>query len=73
MLTDLGVGVRLGEFEIDCDAYNLLDDRWFDGEFVYASNFAQGVTPALVPQRHVTMGAPRTLFVTFAIHLGGTK
>lgn len=73
MLTDLGVGVRLGELEIDCDAYNLLDDRWFDGEFVYASNFAQGATPTLVPQRHVTIGAPRTFFVTFAIHLGGTK
>lgn len=73
MLTDLGVGVRLGEIEIDCDAYNLLDDRWFDGEFVYASNFDQGATPTLVPQRHVTMGPPRTLFVSLAIHLGGTK
>jgi outer membrane cobalamin receptor len=73
MLADLGVGARLGEVEIDFDAYNLLDDRWFDGEFVYASNFQQGATPTLVPQRHVTMGAPRTLFVSLAIHLGGTK
>ncbi|CAN5786158.1 TonB-dependent receptor [soil metagenome] len=73
MLTDVGIGARLGEIELDCDAYNLFDDRWFDGEFVYASNFNQGATPTLVPQRHVTMGSPRTFFVSLAIHLGGTK
>jgi TonB family protein len=68
-LTDAGVGVRLGEVELDLDVYNLMDDRWFDGEFVYASSFTQGAAPSLVPQRHVTMGAPRTALFSLALHL----
>jgi TonB family protein len=68
-LVDAGVGVRLGEVELDFDVYNLFGDRWFDGEFVYASSFSQSAAPSLVPQRHVTMGAPRTALFSLALHL----
>lgn len=68
-LADASLGLRLKEVELRAEVTNLLDARWYDGEFTFASNFTRGATPALVPSRHVTVGAPRTLFVTLSIHL----
>jgi hypothetical protein len=47
----------------------VLGAEWFDGEFVYASNFAGGAAPSLVAQRHVTIGPPRTLLLTLALYV----
>jgi hypothetical protein len=68
-LADASIGLRLKEIEVKADAYNLLDARWYDGEFVYPSNFTRGGAPELVPLRHVTAGAPRAIFVTASIFL----
>jgi hypothetical protein len=68
-LVDARAAVRLKEVELGVDAFNLLDAKWYDGEFVYASNFTQGAAPSLVPERHVTVGAPRTLWVTLSVYL----
>lgn len=59
LLFDARAALRLGAIETGLDVYNLFGARWHDGEFVYASSF--GGAPSLVPERHVTVGAPRSL------------
>jgi len=66
---DASAGARLGEVELRVDATNVLEAAYFDGEFVYASQFDQGAAQSLVPQRHVTIGPPRAIFATLALHL----
>jgi len=68
-LVDARAAVRLKEVELSLDAFNLLDAEWYDGEFTYASNFNPGTTASLVPARHVTVGAPRTVWVSLALYL----
>lgn len=68
-LVDAGIGARLREVELSLDVFNVLDSRWYDGQFVYASNFARQETPSLVPGRLVTIGPPRTVFLTLALYL----
>ena len=67
-LVDMGVGAEWRIFTFDVEAYNLLDKAWYDGEFVYASSFDEG-DAALVPARHVTVGEPRTLWVSLGVRL----
>ncbi len=61
---DTSLGLRWKEIELKGEIFNLFDSRWFDGEFTYASTFEQGAAPSLVPQRHVSLGAPITVFGT---------
>ncbi len=68
-LVDVSAGLRLKEVELGLDAYNLLDAFWYDGEFVYASNFTRGSAPELVPLHHVTVGPPRSLFMSLTLHI----
>jgi hypothetical protein len=68
-LLDAVIGASLGAVEARVEAFNLLDASWFDGEFVYASRWDQSAAPSLVPQRHVTVGAPRTVLFTLAVYL----
>ncbi len=68
-LVDATVGLRWKEVELRADVFNLLDARWFDGQFSYASNFDRGAAPNLVPQTHVTVGAPFTLLGTASVYL----
>ncbi len=59
------------EFEVGFIATNLLDRRYRLGEYNYASDFHTDSAPTLVPTRHFTAGAPRSLFATLSITLGG--
>ncbi len=68
-LVDLTAAVRFGEGQIGLDVYNLLDAQWFDGEFLFASNWHPSQGASLVPLRHVTVGAPRTVMVSLALYL----
>jgi hypothetical protein len=68
-LVDASIGARIGEpgeasIELSVDAFNLLDARWFDGQFVFASNFRRDAAPSVLPVEHVTVGAPRTVLAT---------
>jgi iron complex outermembrane receptor protein len=65
LLFDARAAVRLGPLETSIDAYNLFDAHWYDGEFVYASAF--GGAASLVPERHVTVGAPRSFVWTLTL------
>ncbi len=66
-LADASVAVRVGNVRTSLDVFNLLNLNWFDGEFVYGSSFAGA--PSLVPTRHVSVGAPRTLFWTLTLFI----
>lgn len=68
-LIDALASVRLREVELKLSAFNLLNLNWYDGEYTFASNFERGAAPSLVPQRHVTVGAPRTLLATLTVFL----
>lgn len=68
-LVDAVASVRLREVELGLSAFNLLDLNWYDGEYTFASNFERGAAPSLVPQRHVTSGAPRTVLATLTLFL----
>jgi iron complex outermembrane recepter protein len=68
-LADITLGLGLKEIELEFDIFNLLNAKWYDGEFTYASNFTQGAAPSLVPLRHVSAGAPLTITGTLSIHL----
>ncbi|MBK8997056.1 MAG: TonB-dependent receptor [Myxococcales bacterium] len=67
-LVDARAGLAWRELELEASATNLLDREWYDGEFVYASSFDPAGTPSQLPVRHVTAGAPRTIFVTMGVH-----
>jgi TonB dependent receptor-like, beta-barrel len=68
-LIDAKASLRLKELGLCADVYNVLDTQWYDGEYVYAANFTRSQTPSLVPERLVSVGAPRTTLFTLAIYL----
>ncbi|AUX45635.1 TonB-dependent receptor [Sorangium cellulosum] len=70
LLTDVTAHLRYHHVEVGIDVHNLLDAAWFDGEFVYPSSFTRGAAPDRLPARHVTVGAPRSLFVSLSLYLG---
>ncbi|HVW28798.1 MAG TPA: TonB family protein [Polyangiaceae bacterium] len=71
---DLSAQVSVSHYELGLSATNLLGTRYRLGEYNYASNFnggGSGQQPTLVPERHFTAGAPRTIFASVAINFGG--
>jgi iron complex outermembrane receptor protein len=64
-------------YEVGLTVTNLLDARYRLSEFNYVSNFnatgpgAPTGAPSYVPTRLFTAGAPRGIFVTFAVNFGG--
>lgn len=66
----LGALVELGygPLELELAGENLLDAIWYDGEFVYASDFPD-VPRSALPERHVTTGAPRTFMASLSLRL----
>lgn len=68
-LLDAMAGVRVGPIAVDLTGRNLLDMRWRESEFEYASNFMPGTVASPVPVRHFTAGAPFTFFATLTLSL----
>jgi outer membrane receptor protein involved in Fe transport len=60
-------------FELGLVVTNLLDRRYRLGEYNFVSDFRSDPQPTLVPVRHFAAGAPRGVFVTFAVNLGGAS
>jgi outer membrane receptor protein involved in Fe transport len=63
---EAGAGVELGPAALSVESFNLLDARWRDAEFVYASDFSE-VSGSRVPARHFTAGRPLTVQGTLSI------
>jgi TonB family protein len=68
-LVDATAGVRWKELELGLDVFNLLDARWYDGQFVYPANFGRETSPSLLPTRLVSVGPPRTALLSLTLHL----
>jgi hypothetical protein len=70
---DLSAQLSVSHYELGLTATNLLGTRYRLGEYNYASNFnsSGAQQPTLVPERHFTAGAPRTIFATVSINFGG--
>jgi hypothetical protein len=70
---DLSASLSVSHFELGLSSTNLLGTRYRLGEYNYASSFgASGAQqPTLVPERHFTAGAPRAIFATLSLNLGG--
>lgn len=70
---DASASVGWRNFDIELSSTNLLDSRYKLGEYNFASNWQQGTSPTLVPARHFAAGAPRAMFLTLTINVGGEK
>ncbi|HEX3775598.1 MAG TPA: TonB-dependent receptor, partial [Polyangiaceae bacterium] len=70
---DSTASVGWSHYELGLSITNLLDTKYRDDEFNYASNFNPNSRsgPTLVPERTFTAGAPRGIFGQFSVHFGG--
>jgi hypothetical protein len=67
-VVDGSAGVRVGHVAFDLAVRNLLDTRWRNAQFEYASNFVPGATPSPVPVQHFTAGTPFNLYGTVSLY-----
>ncbi len=67
---DSGASARFRGYELELQVTNLLDARYRAAELNYVSDFRSQPLPTLVPARHFVAGAPREVFLSFAITLG---
>ena len=70
---DASVTLGWSFVELGLAAQNLLDTQYRLGEYNYASDFHSQAFPTLVPVRHFSAGAPRTLLLTLALNLGAGR
>ncbi|MCG5052280.1 MAG: TonB-dependent receptor [Myxococcales bacterium] len=68
-LVDLLARLRWNRIALGIELRNLLDRAWFDGEFVYAARWNATGAATLVPERFVTVGAPRSLMAELSLFL----
>jgi len=66
-LVDATGEVRLREVALGLDVFNVLDARWYDSEFTYSARWDRSGPARLVPERYVTVGAPRTILLTLSL------
>lgn len=64
-LIDARAEFRVGPVATGLEVFNLLDADWYDGQFVYASDFGGG--GSRLPVRHVTVGPPRSFHWSFTL------
>jgi hypothetical protein len=69
LLADTSLELRLGEVALGAECFNLLDREWFDSEFTFSGQWERGTAPDRVPERHVTVGAPRTVLLTLSLFM----
>jgi iron complex outermembrane receptor protein len=70
---DSAAGLRWKGYELELEVTNLLDSRYHAAELNYVSDFRSQPLPTLVPAQHFAAGAPREVFVSFGINLGGDQ
>lgn len=70
---DASASVGWRNFDLEVSSTNLLDTKYKLGEYNFASDWQQSSTPNLVPARHFAAGAPRAVFLTLTINVGGEK
>jgi len=71
VLVDAALKFDWRAFELSLIATNLLDTRYRLSEFTFVSDFHTQPQPTLFPERMFTAGAPRMLFLSLAVTVGG--
>lgn len=69
---DSGASASWRAFELELEVTNLLDTRYRAAELNYVSDFRSQPLPTLVPARHFAAGAPREVFLSLSVNVGGT-
>lgn len=64
---DALMAFRYAPFELGLEAFNVLDARYASTEYAYTSNREPNGLPTLVPARHITAGAPRTILASLTL------
>jgi iron complex outermembrane recepter protein len=70
---DSGASLGFRGYEIELQVTNLLGSRYRAAELNYVSDFRSQPLPTLVPARHFAAGAPRLIFVSLSVTLGGEQ
>jgi len=69
---DASAVLSWSRYDVRLVSTNLLDTQYRLGEFNFASDFHSQPQPSLVPERAFTAGAPRGVFVTLGVNIGGS-
>lgn len=70
---DSAASLGLRGVELELTVTNLLDARYRAAELNYVSDFRSQSLPTLVPARHFAAGAPRLVFLSLSVTLGGEQ
>jgi hypothetical protein len=60
--------VRWRWVEVGLEAWNVANSRYAATEFSFVSDWGKTEVPSLLPARHLSAGAPRTLLATLGLH-----
>jgi TonB family protein len=72
-LVDVGASLAWQSLSLGIIATNLLDSRYWLGEYNYVSDFGSQPYPTRVAARHGSAGEPRALYATLTFTLGGPE
>ncbi len=70
---DATASLRWSAIDLSIASTNLLDARYELGEYNYVSDWHTQSPPDPNPARHFSAGAPRSVFVTLGVTLGGDR
>lgn len=68
-LVDCSASLRTRHLELGMEIYNLLNHRYAAQEYSFVSNWATQEVPSLLPARHYSAGAPRTVMLVLGVHI----
>ena len=73
-ISDAACAIAVGAVELGVVSQNLFDSRYRLSEYNYVSEFRPDpIAPNLLPVRHFSAGAPRSVLFTLTVHLGGAS
>ncbi len=67
-LLDLSGSVRWHFIELSLEMFNLTDTRYAASAYSFVSNWGNRDVPSMLPQQHISAGAPRTFMGTLGLH-----
>ena len=72
LTVDASAVLSWSRYDLRLVSTNLLNTQYRLGEFNFASDLHSQPQPSLVPERAFAAGAPRGVFVTFGVNIGGS-
>lgn len=66
-LVDLSLGARWRWVDLGIEVWNVADARYAGSEYSFVSDWGTRAVPSLLPARHLSAGAPRTVLGTLGL------